>query len=67
MDSESRKNAVKDFLQRCLDYAHETIAKKTESGDDSEGLEKWIAYRDYTQFALDEVEKGDLDDWFTNE
>jgi hypothetical protein len=28
MDSESRKNAVKDFLQRCLDYAHETIAKK---------------------------------------
>jgi hypothetical protein len=34
MDSESRKNAVKDFLQRCLDYAHETIAKKTESGDD---------------------------------
>ena len=28
MDSELRKNAVKDFLQRCLDYAHETIAKK---------------------------------------
>ncbi|MDP6396874.1 MAG: hypothetical protein QF712_04140 [Candidatus Marinimicrobia bacterium] len=67
MDSELRKNAVKDFLQCCLDYAYETIAKKTESGDDSEGLEKWIAYRDYTQIALDEVEKGDLDHWFTNE
>ena len=31
MDSELRKDAVKDFLQRCLNYAHETIAKKTES------------------------------------
>ncbi len=43
------------------------LQKKTESGDDSEGLDKWIAYRDYTQFALDEVETGDLDHWFPNE
>ena len=67
MDSELRKDAVKDFLQRCLNYAHETIAKKTESGDDAEGLAKWIAYRDFTQVALDEIENGELNHWFNSE
>lgn len=60
-----RARAVADFLRRCIDYSNESIAKKTNSSDDAEGLAKWIAYRDYTLFALDEVEKGDLDHWFT--
>ena len=64
MDPEQSKDAVKDFLRRCIAYADETIARKTESGDDSEELAKWIAYRDYTLYALNEVENGELNHWF---
>ncbi|MBT4059140.1 MAG: hypothetical protein HOE69_02385 [Euryarchaeota archaeon] len=64
---QQKKNAVADFLSRCITYSEETIARKTDSGDDPEGLAKWIAYRDYTEYALDEVVKGHLDHWFTNQ
>ena len=64
MEPEQSKEAVKDFLSRCIAYANEIIARKTESADDPEGLAKWIAYRDYTLYALNEVENGELNHWF---
>ena len=64
MDPEKSKEIVKDFLRRCIEYADETIAKKTESGDDPEGLAKWIAYRDYTEYAIKEIDSGELNHWF---
>ncbi len=64
MVTELRKRAVEDFLKRCLAYAEETIGRKSESGDEPEVLAKWVAYRDYTLYALEEVEKGELDHWF---
>ena len=64
MEPEQSKEAVKDFLSRCIAYANETIARKTESADDPEGLAKWIAYRDYTLYALNEVENGELNHRF---
>tara|TARA_B100001750_G_C15508216_1_gene601859 strand:+ start:1558 stop:1752 length:195 start_codon:yes stop_codon:yes gene_type:complete len=64
MDSENKKEIVKDFLIRCIEYADETIARKTESDDDPEGLAKWIAYREYTEYAVKEIDGGDLNHWF---
>ena len=62
---QQKKDAVADFLRRCIEYADETIGKKTQSGDDSEDLAKWLAYREYTDYALKEVESGELNHWFT--
>lgn len=63
---ELRRRAVLDFLRRCLAYAEEAIKKKEKSGDDADGLAKWLAYHDYTLYAVDEVERGELDHWFTD-
>lgn len=58
------KKSVCDFLKRCIEYADSSIARKQERGDDAEIIAEWNAYRNYTQYALEEVEKGDLDHWF---
>jgi hypothetical protein len=65
LSEQQKKDAVVDFLRRCIEYADETIAKKTQSADDPEELAKWLAYRDYTDYALKEVESGELNHWFT--
>lgn len=57
------KIVIVNFLQRCIEYADSSIARKQERGDDSAVIAEWIVYRDYTKHALDEVEKGDLDHW----
>lgn len=58
------KQSVCDFLKRCIEYADSSITRKQERGDDADIIAEWTAYRNYTQYALDEVEKGDLDHWF---
>ena len=58
------KKSVCDFLRRCLEYADASIQRKEARGDDSNIIAEWHAYRNYTQYALEEVEKGDLDHWF---
>ena len=55
------KKSVCDFLRRCLEYADASIQRKEARGDDSNIIAEWHAYRNYTQYALEEVEKGDLD------
>ncbi len=54
-----------DFLKKCIDYADSSIERKKKRGDDEEIISEWNAYRNYTQYALEEIEKGDLDHWFT--
>ena len=61
------KIAVCDFLRKCLEYADASIARKEKRGDDSDIISEWHAYRNYTQYALQEVEKGDLDHWFVRD
>ena len=51
------KKAVCDFLKKCLEYADASIQRKEDRGDDSSIIAEWHAYRDYTQYALEEVEK----------
>ena len=61
------KKSVCDFLRKCLEYADASISRKEKRGDDSEIIAEWHAYRNYTQYALEEVEKGDLDHWFVRD
>ena len=58
------KRSVCDFLRRCIEYADASMKRKEERGDDSSIIDEWKAYRNYTQYALEEIEKGDLDHWF---
>tara|TARA_B100001750_G_scaffold66953_1_gene53186 strand:- start:2643 stop:3512 length:870 start_codon:yes stop_codon:yes gene_type:complete len=58
------KDAVCDFLRRCVQYADESIERKRERDEDIAEIERWSAYRDFTAYALSEVERGELDDWF---
>ena len=57
------KIAIMDFLRRCIEYSDDSMSRKRERGDSKELIAEWQAYRDYTQYALDELEKGDLDHW----
>ena len=61
------KDAVCDFLRRCVQYADLSIDRKMERDEDVVEIERWTAYRDFTAYALSEVERGELDDWFEND
>lgn len=61
------KTVVTNFLRRCIKYADDSISRKMERGDDKEIIAEWNAYRNYTQYALEEIEKGDLDHWFSRD
>ncbi len=58
------KEIVCDFLKRCVLYADSSINRKRERDEDVEEIKRWLAYRDFTAYALSEVERGELDDWF---
>ena len=58
------KEAVCDFLRRCVLYADASINRKKNREEDATEIQKWAAYRDFTAYSLSEVERGELDDWF---
>ena len=58
------KEAVCDFLRRCVVYADASINRKKNREEDATEIQRWAAYRDFTAYALSEVERGELDDWF---
>ncbi|MCH2348366.1 MAG: hypothetical protein MK233_00370, partial [Candidatus Poseidoniales archaeon] len=68
MDADARKQAVKDFLQRCVEYADSSIARKRERAEGGEGdeseISRWTAYREFTAYAISELDSGELDPWF---
>ena len=51
------KISVCEFLRKCIEYADASIARKEKRGDDAGIIAEWHAYRNYTQYALEEVEK----------
>ena len=61
------KDAVCDFLRRCVLYADSSIDRKKKRNEDITEIERWKAYREFTAYALSEVERGELDDWFESE
>lgn len=67
MSIEKRRNLVVSFLRRCVRYANDSIDRKKERGEDEEEIFKWSAYRDFTDHAIMEVSRGDLDSWLEEE
>jgi hypothetical protein len=73
-DPAQSKQAVLDFLLRCVEYADTSLQRKqarlSESTAETEKevilaeIAKWEAYREYTAHAITEVEDGELDHWF---
>ena len=61
-----RKGVVSDFLQKCIDYAEESIDRKKSRGEE-ELIPAWQTYIQFTQHALEEVHTGKLDSWFEND
>ncbi|MAB35897.1 MAG: hypothetical protein CL975_01055 [Euryarchaeota archaeon] len=66
MNLEEKRNLVVSFLRRCVSYANDSIERKTERGEEEE-ISKWAAYRDFTEHAVMEVSRGDLDAWLEEE
>ena len=58
------KDSIIKFLDRCVEYANDSIERKRERGENETEIKRWEAYRDFTAYASDEVSRGDLDDWF---
>ncbi len=67
MDLEERRNLVVSFLRKCVTYANDSIERKIERGDEEEEISRWSAYRDFTEHAVMEVSRGDLDSWLEEE
>ncbi|RJU87867.1 MAG: hypothetical protein DWB89_00780 [Candidatus Poseidoniales archaeon] len=67
MSIEQRRNLVVSFLKKCVKYANDSIDRKTERGVEEEEISRWSAYRDFTEHAVMEVSRGDLDSWLEEE
>jgi len=74
MNSVEKKAAVGDFLRRCNRYAEGQLAKYRQElavADTAAALTiqdkigHWTAYRTFNDHALGEIDRGELDDWFT--
>ena len=59
-----RKGVVLDYLERCNTYAEESIVRKTERGEALE-TESWKSYIEFNNHAIEEINNGTLDHWFT--
>ena len=67
MSIEQRRNLVVSFLKKCVKYANDSIDRKTERGVEEEEISRWSTYRDFTEHAVMEVSRGDLDSWLEEE
>jgi hypothetical protein len=59
-----RKGIVLDYLKRCNAYAEDSIARKTER-DEFDQTVSWKSYIEFNDHAIEEIENGTLDHWFT--
>ena len=64
MNVDARKEVVRDFLRQCVEYADASIARKRERGEDDAEITRWSAYREFTAYAVAELDSGELDPWF---
>jgi hypothetical protein len=74
METHAKKAVVADFLARCNRYADDQLDKyrsQLVSAAPGEALAvqdkigHWTAYRAFNEHALQELARGELDDWFT--
>jgi hypothetical protein len=74
MDVAAKKAVVADFLARCNRYADGQLDRyraALDAAPDRDALTvqdkigHWTAYRAFNLHALEELARGELDDWFT--
>ena len=68
-----KKRVVIDFLEKCNQYADGMMNKyESQLVDDPDAEEsklkllKWQSYKEFNEYAINELESDDLDDWFTD-
>jgi hypothetical protein len=73
MDAAAKKAVVADFLTRCNRYADGQLDKyraqlgaaaPAEALAVQDKIGHWTAYRSFNEHALQELARGELDDWF---
>jgi hypothetical protein len=73
MNAAAKKAVVADFLARCNRYADGQLDKyrlelAAASGSGALAVQDkighWTAYRAFNEHALQELARGELDDWF---
>lgn len=64
MTPEDSKSAVRNFLRRCVSYSDASIERKMSISGDEKEVARWRAYREFTAYAIAEIDRGELDSWF---
>ncbi|MCH1422769.1 MAG: flavin reductase family protein [Candidatus Poseidoniaceae archaeon] len=59
-----RKAIVLDYLRKCNAYAEKSISRKQERGE-SEQTSPWTSYIEFNEHAIEEINNGTLNHWFT--
>lgn len=67
MTPDESKSAVRNFLRRCVSYSDASIERKLSRGGDENEVARWRAYREFTAYAIAEIDRGELDSWFDGE
>lgn len=71
---EVKKNIIK-FLKLCVKYTNNSLERKNQRLEqmDSESIialqkeiEKWKTYKQFTEYTIEEISNGDLDEWIKN-
>ncbi|PCI21520.1 MAG: hypothetical protein COB62_03250 [Piscirickettsiaceae bacterium] len=61
-----KKSIIIDFLQRCNHYSDKML-EKYQSPLTQEAPQKvhdWTIYKEFNEYAINELNSDDLDDWF---
>ena len=59
-----RKAVVLDYLKKCNSYAEKSIARKLERGEEEE-TSSWKSYIEFNNHAIEEIQNGKLNKWFS--
>ena len=69
-----KKKIVSDFIRQCNDYADGQIRKyqaRLQQAEDVDALAleaqiyNWKVYKAFNTYAVEELQTGELDSWFT--
>ncbi|MBV1898807.1 MAG: hypothetical protein ACJA2Y_001019 [Cycloclasticus pugetii] len=66
-----QKKIVIDFLKQCNDYSELMLNKYQQQLSDqdlkdsaSQKIHDWNTYKDFNEYAINELDGDELDDWF---
>lgn len=66
-----KKSIIIDFLQQCNQYSEGMLQKyegqlmvEEKKPSASQKIHDWMVYRDFNNYAINELKGKELDDWF---